>query len=76
MSLPALLTVEELAGYLHKRPATVRALAHRGAIAFIRCGRSMRFREDVVAQFLKEHTIPARDGSRFGAGHRGRAATC
>jgi len=59
MSLPALLSVEQLAEYLAKRPAAVRALAHRGEIAFIRCGRAIRFREDDVARFLDANRRPA-----------------
>lgn len=76
MSLPALLSVEQLADYLAKRPAAIRALAHRGEIAFIRCGRAMRFREDDVERFLEAHRRPAsretsHDGTRSGTGpHR------
>ena len=84
MSLPALLSVEQLAEYLVKRPAAVRALAHRGEIAFIRCGRAIRFREDDVERFLEAHRRPAsgepvRDGTQFGTRRpshpRGKAAS-
>lgn len=80
MSLPDLLSVEQLAGYLGKKPAAVRALAHRGSLAYIRCGRAIRFREDDVARFLDENRRPAasetsRDGTRFGTGRpRGRGS--
>jgi excisionase family DNA binding protein len=79
MSLPTLLSVEELAGYLSKRPAAVRAMANRGELAFIRCGRAMRFREDDVSRFLEEHRRPASRekgvsgdgfGTRDGTGRR------
>jgi excisionase family DNA binding protein len=74
MSLPALLSVEQLADYLAKRPAAVRALAHKGEIAFIRCGRAIRFREDDVAAFLEKHRRPAAsDGTRNGTGRSRRA---
>jgi excisionase family DNA binding protein len=74
LSLPALLSVEQLAEYLVKRPAAVRAMAHRGEIAFIRCGRAIRFREDDVERFLNENRRPAasetsRNGTRFGTAH-------
>ena len=74
MSLPALLSVEQLADYLVKRPAAVRALAHHGKIAFIRCGRAIRFREDDVAAFLEQNRRPAvSDGTRNGTGRSRRA---
>lgn len=55
MTLPVLLSVEQLAAYLSKRPAAVRAMANRGELAFIRCGRAMRFQESDVLRFLEEH---------------------
>lgn len=73
MSLPTLFSVDQLADYLSKRPAAVRAMAHRGELAFIRCGRAMRFREDDVARFLEEHRRPAtaeKGASRDGFGTR------
>ena len=73
MSLPTLLSVDQLAEYLSKRPAAVRAMAHRGELAFIRCGRAMRFREDDVSRFLEEHRRPAtaeKGVSRDGFGTR------
>ncbi len=71
MSLPELLSVEQLAGSLGKKPAAVRALARRGLIAFIRCGRALRFREDDVARFLEENRRPARGETAFAGTRHG-----
>jgi|GEM_PF-4014385 len=80
MNLPDLLTVEQLAAYLAKRPAAVRAMAHRGEISFVRCGRAMRFREDDVARFLDANRRPALgetglDDTRHGTRRQARAAS-
>jgi excisionase family DNA binding protein len=81
MNLPDLLTVEQLAAYLAKRPAAVRAMAHRGEISFIRCGpRAMRFREDDVTRFLDANRRPALgeadlDDTRHGTRRQARAAS-
>lgn len=80
MNLPDLLTVEQLAAYLAKRPAAVRALAHRGLIAYCRVGRAMRFREDDVTRFLDANRRPALgevdlDDTRHGTRRQARAAS-
>jgi excisionase family DNA binding protein len=55
-----LLTVEDLAALLRKRPAAVRLLARGGAIAFHRVGRSLRFDPADVEAFLARQRRPAR----------------
>lgn len=48
-----LLTLSEVAEYLHVSPSSVKALARRRELPFIRLGRLLRFREDDVAQLEK-----------------------
>jgi excisionase family DNA binding protein len=51
---PELLTVLDVAEILRKRPPAVRALARRGELAFVRCGKAMLFRrEDLDAYILR-----------------------
>jgi excisionase family DNA binding protein len=56
---PALLTVQEVAAVLRKRPAAVRALARRGELAFIRSGKAMLVRPEDLAAYLDRCRRPA-----------------
>lgn len=57
---PALLTVQEVAAVLRKRPAAVRALARRGELAFIRCGKTILVRREDLDAYIARCRRPAR----------------
>lgn len=55
MSQETLLTTKQVAEMLQVSPCTVRQLSYRGRLQSIKLGyRSMRFRADAVADFVRE----------------------
>jgi excisionase family DNA binding protein len=58
-----LLSVQETAELLGLKPATIRAwLLRRKNLPFVRCGRAIRIPFDSVEKFVKENTVPEREG--------------
>ena len=54
-----LLTVEEFAGRLGLKPATVRQKIWRREVEFVRVGRSIRFKPETADQIISAGTVPA-----------------
>jgi excisionase family DNA binding protein len=54
-----LLTVEEFAERIGKRPQTIRQKMWRREIDFLRIGRSIRFTEEMVEKALQAAFVPA-----------------
>ena len=54
-----LLTVEEFAMAIGKRPQTVRQKIWRREIPFLRIGRSVRFTQEMVDKILEGSLVPA-----------------
>lgn len=59
-----LLTVKQAAELLGLKEATIRAWLYRRRLPYVRCGRAVRVPADAIAQFIQEHTIPAREPRR------------
>ena len=59
MNRERLLTVDELAELVGRKPATVRQKVWRRQIEFVRVGRSIRFRPVSVEKLIERGTIPA-----------------
>ena len=57
-----LLTVGELAEALGLKPATVRQKVWRREIEFVRVGRAIRFRAELVEKLIQAGTVPAIEG--------------
>lgn len=56
-----LLNVQEVAIRLGIKPATVRAWILRRKIEFVRVGRAIRIKAEVIDQFVANNTIPSRE---------------
>jgi excisionase family DNA binding protein len=54
-----LLNVEQFAMVTGWSPATVRMKVWRREIEFVRMGRSIRFRPEIVQRLIEENTVPA-----------------
>ena len=59
-----LLTLEEVAAVLKVKLSTLRAWRlRRYGLDFVTCGRLVRVTRASVERYVREHTVPARDGS-------------
>ncbi|MAW79913.1 MAG: hypothetical protein CMI63_06715 [Parvularcula sp.] len=56
--LPALLTEKEAAARLRIHLATLQRIRRRGEIRFKRVGRSIRYREDWLAEYVERDSCP------------------
>jgi excisionase family DNA binding protein len=54
-----LLTVDQFAEALGLKPATVRQKVWRREIEFVRVGRAIRFRPELVEKLIRHGTVPA-----------------
>lgn len=54
-----LLTVDQFAEALGLKPATVRQKVWRREIEFVRVGRAIRFRPELVEKLIQRGTVPA-----------------
>jgi len=54
-----LLTTEEYAARIGKKPSTIRQAVWRRQIDFLKIGRSIRFTEEMVQEVLNEAYVPA-----------------
>lgn len=59
-ALRGLLTVEQFAEALGRKPATIRQMVWRRQVEFVRIGRSIRFKPETVEQIISRGTVPAR----------------
>jgi excisionase family DNA binding protein len=59
-----LLSVRDAASALGLKTSTIRAWLLRRKILFVRCGRSVRIPESVIAEFITRNTVPAKDDRR------------
>ena len=55
-----LLNVDELAMVTGWKPTTIRQKVWRREIAFVKLGRNIRFRQDVIERMINEGEIPPR----------------
>jgi excisionase family DNA binding protein len=55
------MTVEEFAAEVGWKPATVRQKVWRREIEFVRMGRCIRFRPELVEKLILEGTVPPAD---------------
>jgi len=56
-----LLTVDEFAAALGLKPATVRQKVWRREVEFVRVGRAIRFRPELVEKLIQRGLVPARE---------------
>jgi excisionase family DNA binding protein len=54
-----LLTINQTADRLGLRPATIRAWIWRREIDYVKLGRSVRVREEVIQALVEDGTVPA-----------------
>ena len=54
-----LLTVDEVARVTGWKPATIRQKVWRREIDYIKLGRNIRFREEVIARLIEGSIVPA-----------------
>ncbi len=54
-----LMTVEQFAQAVGLKPATVRQKVWRREIEFVRIGRAIRFRPELVDKMIEQGTVPA-----------------
>jgi excisionase family DNA binding protein len=59
MAKTKLLTIEEAAAELRLKPATLYQKIWRREIEFVKLGRSVRFRAEMIEQMIQESTVPA-----------------
>lgn len=57
--MPRLLTVEEVARITGWKPATIRQKVWRREIAYVKLGRSVRFKEEVINKLIAGSEVPA-----------------
>jgi len=57
-----LLTVPQAAEALAVKPSTIRAWLLRRKITRVNCGRAVRIPSDVIEKFIRDNTLPAREG--------------
>jgi excisionase family DNA binding protein len=56
-----LLTVAETADALNLKTSTVRAWLAKRKLPRVNCGRAVRIPADAIAEFIEQHTVPARE---------------
>jgi excisionase family DNA binding protein len=56
---PKLLTIREAADELRLKPNTLYQKIWRREIEFVKFGRNVRFRADVIERMIEEATVPA-----------------
>jgi excisionase family DNA binding protein len=61
-----LLTISEASDRLGLKPATLRFWIWTRKIEHVKVGRSVRIREDTVAQIIEQGTVPAQRGHQEG----------
>ncbi len=54
-----LLTVDQVAGMTGWKPATIRQKVWRREIDYIKLGRSVRFKEEVITRLIEGSSVPA-----------------
>ncbi len=54
-----LLTIEEAAAELRLKPSTLYQKIWRREIEFVKLGRNVRFRADMIEKMIQEATVPA-----------------
>ena len=59
-----LLTVDQVAGVTGWKPATIRQKVWRREIAYIKLGRSVRFKEEVITRLIEGSSVPALESTR------------
>ena len=58
-----MLTVAEVARRLGMKECTIRLWLAQRKLPYVRCGRAIRIQDEVVEEFVKRNTVPARVGS-------------
>lgn len=56
---PKLLTIDEAAAELRLKPATLYQKVWRREIEYVKLGRNVRFRADMIERMIEESTVPA-----------------
>jgi hypothetical protein len=58
--LETLLTIDQVAAAVGKRPKTVRNMCWRRQIEYLKINRNIRFRPSVIAELLEQCVVPVR----------------